>query len=77
MLDPREGAPGGRRTLLAGALAFLVAGAALAYAAVDWERHGCRCDESLYPDWAWAVVAALSAAALVTAATLVVRAVRR
>jgi len=77
MLDRRERRVASRGTLFAGALLLLAAAGALAYGAIDWQRHGCRCDESMYPNWAWVVLAALSAAAFLTAATLVVRAVRR
>jgi len=77
MLDRRERRVASRGTLFAGALLLLAAAGALAYGAIDWQHHGCRCDESIYPDWAWTVLAALAAAAFVTAANLVFRAVRR
>jgi hypothetical protein len=77
MLDPRQTRqPAGRATLLAGALVLLAAGGALAYWGIDWQRHGCGCDESLYPSWSWVVLVALAAAAFVTAAMLAGRAMR-
>jgi hypothetical protein len=77
MLDPRQTRqPAGRATLLASALVLLAAGGALAYWGIDWQRDGCGCDGSLYPSWSWVVLLALAAAALVTAALLLVRAMR-
>ena len=77
MFDPRRsGERTSRATLLAGALVLLVAGAALTYWGIDRRRHGCGCDESLYPSWSWVVLVALAAAAFVTAAMLAGRAMR-
>ena len=77
MLDPRQSRqPAGRATLLAGAIVLVAAGVALTYWGIDWQRHGCGCDESLYPSWSWIVLLALAGASFLTAAALVRRATR-
>jgi hypothetical protein len=78
LLDPRQPhRRANRATLLAGAVLLLMVGAALTYAAIDWRQHGCRCEASLYPDWAWIVLAILAAASFIAAAITALRALKR
>jgi hypothetical protein len=63
MLDPRHDSTNSARSPAPLAAATLLAASvtgALTYAAIRWLVTGCGCDESLYPDWTWAVLLALA-----------------
>ena len=77
MLDPTGRRSAGRTTLVVGALVLLLIGGGFTYAAFDWQQQGCRCDESLYPDWSWVVLAALALASFAAAVAAAVRALKR